>query len=50
MDRGRVAASGSLTDLRRAAETKDAGLEEIFLKITRGAEDSEITAVLGDLA
>ena len=49
IDRGRVAVSGSLEDLRRAAETNDAGLEEVFLKITRGATGNEITAVLGDL-
>jgi ABC-2 type transport system ATP-binding protein len=50
IDRGRITASGSLAELRRAAETEDAGLEEIFLKITRGAVESEITAVLEDLA
>jgi ABC-2 type transport system ATP-binding protein len=49
IDRGRVAVSGSLEDLRRAAETNDARLEEVFLKITRGATGNEITAVLGDL-
>ncbi len=50
IDRGRVTASGTLADLRRVAETEDAGLEEIFLKITRGAAESEIAAVLGILA
>ena len=49
IDRGRIAASGSLADLRRAAESEDAGLEDVFLKITRGAQEAGIAAVLGSL-
>jgi ABC-2 type transport system ATP-binding protein len=47
IDRGRVVASGSIDDLRRQAESESAGLEEIFLRITRGATDSEIARALG---
>jgi hypothetical protein len=43
-----VVASGSIEDLRREASSETAGLEEIFLKITRGATDSEIARVMGD--
>ncbi len=50
VDRGRVAAAGSLAELRIVAETADAGLEEVFLRITRGAADAEIASVLEDLA
>jgi ABC-2 type transport system ATP-binding protein len=46
IDRGRIAASGTMADLRRQAATQEAGLEEIFLKITRGATDWEIARVL----
>jgi ABC-2 type transport system ATP-binding protein len=48
IDKGRVVASGSIDDLRREASSETAGLEEIFLKITRGATDSEISRVVGD--
>lgn len=48
IDRGRVVASGSIDDLRREARSETAGLEEIFLKITRGATDSDIARVVGD--
>ena len=48
IDRGRVVASGSIDDLRREARSETAGLEEIFLKITRGATDSDISRVVGD--
>jgi ABC-2 type transport system ATP-binding protein len=47
IDRGKVVASGSIDDLRRAARSEAAGLEEIFLKITRGATDSTIARVVG---
>ncbi len=35
MDRGRLAATGNLADLRVAARAGDAGLEQVFLAITR---------------
>ena len=47
IDRGRVVAEGTLDDLRRTAATDAAGLEEVFLRITRGATDAEIGRVIG---
>lgn len=47
IDHGRVVAGGTMADLRRAASTEEAGLEEVFLKITRGASEAEIGRVLG---
>ena len=47
IDQGSVVASGSIDDLRREAQSETAGLEEIFLKITRGATESEINRVVG---
>ena len=46
IDRGRIVAGGTLDDLRRAAAADTAGLEEVFLRITRGASDREIDRVL----
>ncbi len=48
IDRGRVIASGTMGDLRRLAAADEAGLEEIFLRITRGATDWEIARILED--
>lgn len=47
IDRGRVAAHGSMEDLRREAASEEAHLEEIFLKITRGATGAEISRAVG---
>ncbi|MFW6078858.1 MAG: ABC transporter ATP-binding protein [Gemmatimonadota bacterium] len=47
IDRGRIVAEGTLEDLRRTAATDAAGLEEVFLRITRGATDDEIGRVVG---
>ena len=46
IDRGRVVAQGTLEDLRQAAAVDQAGLEEVFLKITRGATDGQIARAL----
>ncbi|MCL7972222.1 MAG: ABC transporter ATP-binding protein [marine benthic group bacterium] len=48
IDRGRVVAAGSIEDLRQEARAETAGLEEIFLRITRGATDSDIARAVGD--
>lgn len=48
IDRGSVVAAGSIDDLRREARSEAAGLEEIFLRITRGATNSEIARVIGE--
>ena len=46
IDRGRIVAGGTMEDLRRTAETESGGLEEVFLRLTRGATDAEIDRVL----
>lgn len=46
VNKGSVVASGSMDDLRRAADAERGGLEEVFLKITRGATDFEIERVV----
>lgn len=46
IDRGRVLAAGTLDDLRRTAAAEGAGLEEVFLRITRGATDDDIQRAL----
>lgn len=48
IDRGRIVAEGTMDDLRRTAATDAAGLEEVFLRITRGATDDEIGRVLDE--
>ncbi len=44
---GEICAEGTMDDLRREAESGDAGLEEIFLKLTGGHEVKELLEVLG---
>lgn len=44
---GEIRAQGTMDDLRREAQTGDAGLEEIFLKLTGGHEAQELLEVLG---
>ncbi|UCF18520.1 MAG: ABC transporter ATP-binding protein [Gemmatimonadota bacterium] len=44
---GRIRAEGTMSDLRREARAGDAGLEEIFLKLTGGHEVRELLEVLG---
>ncbi len=43
---GRIRAEGTMDDLRREARSGDAGLEEIFLKLTGGHEVRELLEVL----
>ncbi|MDT8436883.1 MAG: ABC transporter ATP-binding protein [Gemmatimonadota bacterium] len=50
VDHGRVVAAGTLADLRTAARSEDAGLEEVFLRITRGAAERRIASLLGESA
>ena len=47
VDHGHVVAGGTMADLRRAASAEEAGLEEVFLRITRGASEADINRVLG---
>lgn len=49
IDRGRIAVAGTMEDLRRAAESRDAGLEQLFLKVTRGHSDHRIASLLDAL-
>ncbi|MGD2216157.1 MAG: ABC transporter ATP-binding protein [Gemmatimonadales bacterium] len=44
---GEICAEGTMDDLRRDAQAGDAGLEEIFLKLTGGHEVQELLEVLG---
>jgi ABC-2 type transport system ATP-binding protein len=44
---GKIRAEGTMEDLRREAKSGDAGLEEIFLKLTGGHEVRELMEVLG---
>jgi ABC-2 type transport system ATP-binding protein len=44
---GQIRAEGTMDDLRREAESGDARLEEIFLKLTGGDEVKELLEVLG---
>jgi ABC-2 type transport system ATP-binding protein len=46
IDRGKVLAAGTMDDLRRTAAAEEAGLEEVFLRITRGATDDDIQRAL----
>ncbi|HSL72490.1 MAG TPA: hypothetical protein VK864_19735, partial [Longimicrobiales bacterium] len=43
---GRIRALGTMAELRREAEAGTAGLEEIFLKLTRSEGVSELVAAL----
>jgi len=44
---GRIRAEGTMDDLRGEAQSGDADLEEIFLKLTGGSEVQELLEVLG---
>jgi ABC-2 type transport system ATP-binding protein len=44
---GKIRAEGAMDDLQREARTGDAGLEEIFLKLTGDHEVQELLEVLG---
>ncbi|NIW35134.1 MAG: ABC transporter ATP-binding protein, partial [Gemmatimonadetes bacterium] len=43
---GQIRAEGTMSDLRGEAKTGEAGLEEIFLKLTGGHEVQELLEVL----
>lgn len=46
IDHGSIVAQGTLDDLRRTAAVDAVGLEEVFLRITRGATHAEIDRVV----
>lgn len=43
---GRIVAEGTMDELRAQAESEGSGLEEIFLRLTGGASERELLAVL----
>ena len=45
---GRIAASGTMAEIRRQTASGDAPLEELFLRLTGGATEAELSAVLAD--
>jgi ABC-2 type transport system ATP-binding protein len=47
INQGRIAAEGTIEDLRATASTATGRLEAIFLKLTGGVEERELAAVLG---
>ncbi|HYL07306.1 MAG TPA: ABC transporter ATP-binding protein [Candidatus Udaeobacter sp.] len=42
IDRGRIVATGSMDELRRLAGSENATLEDLFLRLTAGAESKEL--------
>jgi ABC-2 type transport system ATP-binding protein len=48
MQHGKIAASGTMADLRKQTASGDVGLEELFLKLTGGVHERELAATLGD--
>jgi ABC-2 type transport system ATP-binding protein len=49
IDGGRIAASGTLEDLRSSAATRESGLEQLFLKITRGETSGRVASLVDGL-
>jgi len=47
IQQGRIVAEGTVNDLRRQHQAGDASLEELFLKLTGGAQARELAEVLG---
>jgi ABC-2 type transport system ATP-binding protein len=48
MQGGRIAASGTMTELREQTKSGDMSLEELFLKLTGGITARELTTILDD--
>jgi ABC-2 type transport system ATP-binding protein len=45
---GRIAASGTMAEIREQTASGNATLEELFLRLTGGVSEAELSAVLGD--
>ncbi|MBM4188589.1 MAG: ABC transporter ATP-binding protein [Gemmatimonadetes bacterium] len=45
---GRIAAAGTMSEIRTQTASGNASLEEVFLKLTGGVADRELSAALGD--
>ncbi|MFL5519704.1 MAG: ABC transporter ATP-binding protein, partial [Gemmatimonadales bacterium] len=43
---GRIAVQGTIAEVKEETASQDLGLEELFLKLTGGAADHELGAVL----
>ena len=44
---GRIAAQGTMEELRRETASGDMKLEDLFLKLTGGLRENQLDAVLG---
>jgi len=44
---GKIVAAGTVSDVRRQHQAGDASLEELFLRLTGGAQIRELAEVLG---
>jgi len=47
MSRGRIVASGTMSDLQEQTASEQLGLEDLFLKLTGGPREHHLDAVLG---
>jgi len=45
---GRIAASGTMADIRHQTSSGDASLEDLFLRLTGGVSETELSTVLGE--
>ncbi len=45
---GKIVAAGTMAELKQQTKSGDIGLEDLFLKLTGGAAEKELAAVLGD--
>jgi hypothetical protein len=45
---GKVVAAGTMPELREQTASGDASLEELFLKLTGGLKDHELSSILDD--
>ncbi|MFN0181598.1 MAG: ABC transporter ATP-binding protein [Gemmatimonadales bacterium] len=45
---GRIAAAGTMAEIREQTSSGNASLEDVFLKLTGGVTDRELSAALGD--
>lgn len=45
---GRIAASGTMAEIRQQTASGDDSLEELFLRLTGGVSEAELSAILGD--
>jgi ABC-2 type transport system ATP-binding protein len=46
---GKIVAAGTMAELKQQTKSGDIGLEDLFLRLTGGAAEKELAAVLGDV-